>query len=46
MNEKELTDYRLKEILKKQIDKMILKYNLPSNLTIEMLEELINLHKN
>jgi hypothetical protein len=43
---KEMVDYRLKELLKKQIDRQILKANLPSKLMVEMLEELINLYKN
>jgi len=42
----EMRDYRLKELLKKEIDRKILKYNLPSTLMVEMLEELINLYKN
>jgi len=42
----EMRDYRLKELLKKEIDRKILKYNLPSTLIVEMLEELINLYKN
>ena len=43
---KEMVDYRLKELLKKQIDRQILKANLPYTLMVEMLEELINLYKN
>ena len=43
---KEMVNYRLKEKLKKQIDIEILKFNLPSKLMVEMLEELINLYKN
>lgn len=43
---KEMVDYRLKELLKKQIDRQILKANLPSTLMVEMLEELINLYRN
>ena len=46
MKTKELVDYRLKEQLKKQIDSKILKFDLPSKLIVEMLEELINLYKN
>jgi hypothetical protein len=42
----ELKEYRLKEELKKQIDKEILESNLPIKSVIEMLEELINLYKN
>jgi len=41
-----LKEYRLKEKLKKQIDKEILESNLPVKSVIEMLEELINLYKN
>ena len=41
-----LKEYRLKEKLKKQIDKDILESNLPVKSVIEMLEELINLYKN
>ena len=37
-----LKEYRLKEKLKKQIDKEILESNLPVKSVIEMLEELIN----
>ena len=43
---KYLKEYRLKEKLKKQIDKEILESNLPVKSVIEMLEELINLYKN
>lgn len=42
----ELKEYRLKEELKKQIDKEILESNLPIKSVIEMLEEIINLYKN
>lgn len=46
MKKIDLVDYNLKELLKKQIDKKILKFNLPKELVTEMLEELIILHKN
>jgi hypothetical protein len=46
LTEEDLIDYRLKEELKKQIDKKIQKFGLPSPLMVEMLEELINLYKN
>jgi len=42
----ELKEYRLREKLKKQLDKEILESNLPIKSIIEMLEELINLYKN
>lgn len=42
---KEMVDYRLKELIKKQIYSLILKVNLPKDLIVEMLEELINLIK-
>ena len=46
MNKIDLVNYNLKELLKKQIDKNIIKFNLPTKLVFEMLEELINLYKN
>jgi hypothetical protein len=42
----ELKTYRLKEELKKKLDKEILESNLPIKSILEMLEELINLYKN
>jgi hypothetical protein len=42
----ELKEYRLREKLKKQLDKEILESNLSPKTVVEMLEELINLYKN
>lgn len=42
----ELKEYRLKEELKKKIDKEIQCYGISPKSIIEMLEELINLYKN
>lgn len=41
-----LKEYRLKESLKKQLDKEIQESNLSDKSVIEMLEELIFLYKN
>ena len=41
-----IKEYRLKEELKKEMDKLILENNLSPKIVVEMLEELINLYKN
>jgi len=41
-----IKEYKLREQLKKKIDKEILESNLSVKSVVEMLEELINLYKN